>query len=78
MRFRVYLWRTRRRVAADIVHEVVSPSVDAAIQAVLVAFTLARAYYVWVVALDDEAAVDVHRYHVRALHALMKRGGRHD
>lgn len=76
MRYRVYLWRDGRRQAADIVHEVVSSSVDAAIQAVLLAFTLARVYYVWVVCLDDEA-IDVHRYHVRCTHFQMKRGGCH-
>ncbi len=77
MRYRVYLWRDGRRQAADIMHEVVSSGVDAAIQAVLVAFTLVRAYYVWVVSPDDDT-IDVHRYHVRCTHSLGKRGGRHD
>ena len=77
MRYRVYLWRTRRHVAADSVMEVRASSADAAIEAVLVAFTLARAYYVWVVSPDDET-IDVHRYHVRCHRSWLKRGGRYD
>ena len=68
VRYRVYVWPYPQSKAATVVHTLSAPSIESAIQAVLLVYHLSRAYYVWVVSPQDED-VDVHRYHV-VCHAL--------
>jgi len=63
VRLRVYLWKLKRSIAADIVQDVKAQTVENAIAAVMLTYDIERAAYVWVVGLEDES-LDVHRYNV--------------
>lgn len=63
VRYRVYVWRYQQSTAATLMHELDAPSVESAIQAVLLTYRIPAAYYVWVVS-PEQTEVDVHRYHV--------------
>lgn len=63
MRLRVYLWKSKRPVAADIVQDVKAQTVNNAIAAVMLTHNVQCAAYVWV-ANHEDSSKDVHRYNV--------------